>query len=567
MSYPFDLETFISENKELVKEYINKDTMNVEIPDIEIDSSDFYRNNEQLSTHKIDKYQFTLMQKLEYVKCFKDVVYFTEKYGKVISVDDGIIPFKLWDFQKDLLRLYQNHRFVVAAQCRQSGKTQTTTAFALHFMIFNPAKTIGVLANKTDQAQEIIERIQLTYEMLPFFLKGSVKTYNKRSMKLSNESRIFAGGSGNGGIRGKSLSLVIIDEVAFLRDDMDFYESTYPVISSGKDSRVIMMSTPNGARGLFYKIFTESKEGKNEYKHIEVKWHQVPGRDEKWKEETIRNTSQEAFDQEQDLKFRGSQNSLISSSVLERLYKADPIEIINEKMKIFEHAIPGQKYVVVSDSARGLGRDYSASVVFKIEKKKYTVVATFRDNRISPMVYPMIINNLSKLYNDAPILIELNDIGEQVAGILYYDYENADILPTYSDKGKQVVGYDSTMKYGVKTSRQVKAVGCATVKTLIEKNILELVSDDIIDEFGTFVPKGSSYEADEGAQDDLADCCVLFSWLTTQQYFIDEMQSDSGDTVRAMDTALDDYNILPFGIIDDGVNVSYSPDDDFFNGF
>lgn len=122
MSYPFDLETFISENKELVKEYINKDTMNVEIPDIELDSSDFYRNNEQLSTHKIDKYQFTLLQKLEYVKCFKDVVYFTEKYGKVISVDDGIIPFKLWDFQKDLLRLYQNHRFVVAAQCRQSGK-------------------------------------------------------------------------------------------------------------------------------------------------------------------------------------------------------------------------------------------------------------------------------------------------------------------------------------------------------------------------------------------------------------------------------------------------------------
>lgn len=490
-------------------------------------------------------------------------VQISTKYGpsKVVSVNRTGRFENMYDFTVDS----KEHTYYTNDIL--SHNTQTTTAFALHFMIFNPAKTIGVLANKTDQAQEIIERIQLTYEMLPFFLKGSVKTYNKRSMKLSNESRIFAGGSGNGGIRGKSLSLVIIDEVAFLRDDMDFYESTYPVISSGKDSRVIMMSTPNGARGLFYKIFTESKEGKNEYKHIEVKWHQVPGRDEKWKEETIRNTSQEAFDQEQDLKFRGSQNSLISSSVLERLYKSDPIEIINEKMKIFEHAIPGQKYVVVSDSARGLGRDYSASVVFKIEKKKYTVVATFRDNRISPMVYPMIINNLSKLYNDAPILIELNDIGEQVAGILYYDYENADILPTYSDKGKQVVGYDSTMRYGVKTSRQVKAVGCATVKTLIEKNILELVSDDIIDEFGTFVPKGSSYEADEGAFDDLADCCVLFAWLTTQQYFIDEMQSDSGDTVRAMDTALDDYNILPFGIIDDGVNVSYSPDENFFHGF
>lgn len=723
MYYPFDMEEFIKENKDLVKEYLRKNTMDLKVPDIEIEKADYYRNNEQLGTFKLGKYEFSLLQKLEYIKCFRDVIYFTQKYGKIISIDDGIIPFKLYPFQKKLLRLYQKNRFVVAAQCRQSGKcvvgetklvlrskidgeiyhataqelheyhlnkisyvpdgkfieeydvsdwevetpdgwvnvlksyktiefdvytieldnglkldcadthilmasngkqifakdslgktistkkgrskvinvikrlkkvhmydftvdsdkhvyytndilshnTQTTTAFVLHFMLFNPTKTIGILANKADQAQEIIERIQLTYELLPFFLKGSVKSYNKRSMKLSNESRVFAGGSGNGGIRGKSLSLVVIDEVAFLRNDMEFYESTYPVISSGKDSRVIMMSTPNGARGLFYKIFTEAKEGKNEYKYIEVPWNQVPGRTEKWKEQTIKNTSQEAFDQEQDLKFRGSQNSLLPGQVLERLYKKEPIQIINENMKIYEEPIKGSKYVITVDTSRGGGGDYSAFVVFKIEKSKYSVVATFRDNRISPLVYPSIIHGMSNKYNSAAILVEINDIGEQVANILYYDFENENVLTTFTEKNKQIVGFVQGSKLGVRTTKQTKSIGCSTVKTLIEKNVLELNSEEIIDEFGTFVSKGQSYEADQNAHDDFVMCCVIFAWLTTQQYFKDEMESDSGKQIRAEDRTLEEYDLLPFGLIDDGIQV-YVPDtpserDDFWAGF
>ena len=727
MYYPFNVELFIKENGELVKEYLKKNTMGLKVPDIIVEQSDFYRNNDQLATFKPGKYEFSLLQKLEYVKCFKDVIYFTQKYGKIISIDDGIIPFKLYPFQKKLLRLYQKNRFVVAAQCRQSGKcvtgdtvirlryvknndyyivkgtakdlhnahigntnkalpndpkfieefdvtdweietptgwvpvsksyktveydvyeietdnglklsgadthivmdssnnevftkdslgvelstkhgpskvisvintgrrehmydftvnsdehvyytndilshnTQTTTAFVLHFMLFNPTKTIGILANKADQAQEIIERIQLTYELLPFFLKGSVKSYNKRSMKLTNESRVFAGGSGNGGIRGKSLSLVVIDEVAFLRNDMEFYESTYPVISSGKDSRVIMMSTPNGARGLFYKIFTEAKAGKNEYKYIEVPWNQVPGRTEKWKQETIKNTSQEAFDQEQDLKFRGSQGSLLSTSTIESLVVVDPIVVHNENLKIYEEPVQGSRYVMTVDTARGLGGDYSACVVFKVEKSKYDIVATYKDNRISPLLYPSIIHSLSNKYFGAPFLVEINDIGEQVASILYYDYENENILPTYTEKNKQMVGFTRDSRPGVRTTKQVKSIGCSTVKTLIEKGMLSLNSEEVIDEFGTFVAKGQSYEADKDANDDLVMCCVLFAWLTTQQYFKDEMESDSGKTIREQDNTLEDYDLLPFGLIDDGVQV-YSPEpirdiDDFYSGF
>lgn len=303
----FDVREFVRDNKELVFKYLSKNTYSVNVDDWnheeQLNESWWYQGKEGLirnGTKRQKKNLYTTYQKLEWIKCSLDVIYFTKKYVKIISLDDGIIPFSLYDYQEDLLDLYQNNRFIISMQARQTGKTATTAAFLCWFSIFHQAKTSAVLAQKADQAQEILERVQMAYELLPCFLQDGVKTYNKRSMKLSNDSRIFSASSASSAVRGKSIALLYVDEAAFIPNDMSFYESTYPTISSGKESRVIITSTPNGTRGMFYKLWKESEAGINSYVRKLVTWDQVPNRDEEWKQETINNSSEEQFRQEHE---------------------------------------------------------------------------------------------------------------------------------------------------------------------------------------------------------------------------------------------------------------------------
>jgi hypothetical protein len=560
--YPFDIEAFISDNKDLVKKYLKKNTYKLYVPDVVPEENDYYQGN-PLILRRTAKFEYSDLQKLEYIKCMKNVVYFTRKYIKIISIDDGIIPFNLYDFQEELLSLYQDNRFVISMQCRQSGKTQTTAAFILHFVNFNPSKTVAILANKAAQAREILSRIQMSYESLPNFIKQGVSSYNKGSMKFGNRSEAFCAASSSSSIRGRSISLLYIDEAAFLLKDMEFYESTYPVISSGKESRVIITSTPNGARGLFHKLWMESVEGINRYKRMEVPWHRVPGRDTAWKDEQIDQTSAEQFNQEHGLIFRGSQNSLLSSDTLSQLVIKKPVETYGNLI-VYKEPYKGDKvekpheYFITVDTSRGLGKDYSAFIVFDISVSPYEVVATYRNNRISPMVYPQIIRSVADKYNQAYVLVEINDIGEQVANILYYDFEYENLLMCYTDKSYQTIGFIKDPKMGVRTTTQVKSIGCSNVKTMIETGKLLLNDDQVISEFGTFVPKGRSYEADSGANDDLAMCCVLFAWASVQDYFIEITNRDVKRDVRdyMMEEIMED--LLPFGIIDNGFET-FSP--------
>lgn len=326
--HPFDIRQFVRENRTLVKKYIKKNTYAIRVDDVILDSKYYYQKNEQILNKK-QKPEYSLMQKLEYIKCMKDCAYFTQKYIKIISIDDGVIPFNLYDYQQDLLKKYQNNRFIITLQARQTGKTQTTAAYILWFNTFHDSKNSAILANKLAQAQEIMERVQMSYENLPNFLKSGVTEYNKRSMTFANYSKIFCATSTSSSIRGKSVSLLYIDECAFLRDDMTFYESTYPVITSGKNSQVIVSSTPNGARGLFYKLFTESVNSINKYVNHKVTWDMVPGRDHEWKEEQIANTSREQFDQE---------HNCITGETL--------IELKDESIKAF---IPIEEFYILSD--------------------------------------------------------------------------------------------------------------------------------------------------------------------------------------------------------------------------
>lgn len=560
MNHPFDITAFIKDNRELIKKYLKKDTMGVVVDDIVVSPDHWYQRNQNILRGGGASFEYSLAQKLEYVKCMKDVAYFAKKYVKIISIDEGVINFNLYDYQEELLKIYQNNRFSISMQARQTGKTQTTATYLLHFASFNPAKGVAILANKAVQAREILSRVQMSYEYLPYFLKRGVLTYNKGSMMFDNKSEIFCGSSSSSSIRGKSIALLYIDECAFLRGDMEFYESTYPTISSGRESRIIITSTPNGSRGLFHKLWTESEQGLNLFARMCVPWDKVPGRDLEWKLEQISNTSQEQFDQEHGLKFRGSQNSLLAGHVLDSLPKFKPIGIYGD-LKVYDEPKQDHQYFVTVDTSRGVGKDYSAFVVFDITQMPYEVVAVYRNNRISPMVYPQMIRSIADKYNKAYVMVEINDIGEQVASILYYDFEYENQIMCYSQKNVQSIGFVGDARLGVRTTMPVKSIGCSNVKTLIETGKLVVKDHDIVEEFGTFVPKGRSYEADEGANDDLAMCCVLFAWATGQQYFIDLTDKDVRANVResTMEELMND--IMPFGIIDNGIEEfsGYNP--------
>lgn len=560
---PFpDLQDFYTENKGLVKKFLRKNTMKLVVEDIDEESipeSWWYKNKEGLIRAKIKDREFTTPQKLEWIKCATDVVYFTRKYIKIISIDDGIVPFNLYDYQEELLRLYSDNRFSISLQARQSGKTQTTASFILHFALFTEAKFSAILAQKADQAQEILERIQLSYEMLPVFLQPGVKTYNKRSMIFGNNSKIQTFASTSGSVRGKSIALLYVDETAFIPRDMEFYESTYPTIASGKESKVILTSTPNGTRGMFYKLWSESVEGKNSYVRKIVTWDMVPGRDAKWKKETIDNSSPEQFRQEHECHFRGSVNSLINGEALERLVSFDPVETIND-LKIYREPEADHKYVTCVDCSEGVGNDYHAITTVDISVEPYEVVSTFKNNKLSPLVLPEIIYNIAKRYNESYVLIENQSTGGEVGRYLFHDFEYENTLMTVQEKGKQVIGFNSsTARIGVKTSKAVKAIGCSTIKSLIEDGRININSEEIIGEFGDFIPKGSSYAAADGAHDDQVMTLVLFGWLLSQPYFVDESNVDLRKSMVDQIRRDSEEDIMPFGFIDDEFSSDRMP--------
>lgn len=525
MQHPFKVREFIKENTNLVKKYIRKDTYELIVPDFVLDKHEFYKGNLTIPNVKFNR-EYSQIQKLEYIKCMKDVIYFTQKYIKIISIDDGVIPFKLYPYQAALLRKLQIHRFVISLQARQTGKTQVVATFLLWYGLFHGSKKIAILANKASQAKEILSRIQLSYENLPFFIKQPVTVYNKTSIEFGNYSDLFTAATSSSSIRGKSVSVLYIDEGAFIPNDMEFYESTYPVISSGKRSRVIMTSTPNGTKGLFHKLWNESVGLINKFINHKVIWSQVPGRDNDWREEQISNTSREQFDQEHNCLFRGSQNSLISGHILAQLVKSIPIIEKDNGLKIYHEPINNHRYFCTVDVGRGVGGDYSAFVIFDVSVIPYKVVATYRNNTIAPIAYPTVIYNVASYYNQAFVLVEVNDMGEGIVNTLFYDFEYENLLPTSAGATKQTLGYAHNQKFGVRTTTQVKAVGCSNVKNFIEAGKVELSDENIIDEFGNFVQKGRSYEADKGAHDDLVMCVVLFAWSATQEIFKELTNSD-----------------------------------------
>ena len=501
---------------------------------------------------------WTKDQILEFVRCKEDPVYFARRYIKIVSLDEGLVPFNMYEFQEKLIRNFHENRFNICKMPRQTGKSTTCVSYLLHYAVFNDNVNIAILANKASTARDLLGRLQLAYENLPSWMQQGIISWNKGSLELENGSKISANSTSSSAVRGGSYNVIFLDEFAFIPNHIadDFFASVYPTISSGQSTKVIIVSTPRGMNH-FYRMWHDAEKSKNEYVPTDVHWSEVPGRDQVWKEQTIANTSEQQFKVEFECEFLGSVNTLINPSKLRNLVYEDPVQR-NAGLDIYKKSEPEHNYLLTVDVARGLGNDYSAFVVFDITNFPYQVVAKYRNNEIKPMLFPNIIQQTAKNYNDAWVLVEVNDIGEQVASILHYDleYENM-LMAAMRGRAGQVVGHGFSGKksqMGVRTTAQVKKLGCSNLKTLLEDDKIITTDYDIISELTTFAQKHNSFEAEEGCNDDLAMCLVIFSWLVAQDYFKEMTDNDVRKRIYEEQKNQIDQDMAPFGFLDDGIN-------------
>ena len=502
---------------------------------------------------------FTEEQIQEYLKCKADPVYFAKNYIQIVSLDEGLVPFNLYDFQEEMVKSFHAHRFNIAKLPRQTGKSTTVVAYLMHYAIFNDNVNIGILANKAPTARELLGRLQLAYENLPVWLQQGIIAWNKGSMELENGSKILASSTSASAVRGMSFNIIFLDEFAFIPNHIaeQFFASVYPTISSGKSTKVIIISTPNGMN-MFYKLWHDAELGRNEYTTTEVHWSQVPGRDEKWKEQTIANTSERQFTQEFECEFLGSVDTLISAAKLRSMSYDEPLHT-SGGLKIYERPQEKHEYLMTVDVSRGVNNDYSAFILYDITTVPYKIVGIYRNNEVKPMVFPNIINQISVQYNQAYVLCEVNDIGDQVASILQYDLENENVLMcAMRGRAGQVVGQGfsgTKTQLGVKMSTTVKKIGCSNLKQLVETDKVLINDYDIIAELTTFIQKRQSFEADDGCHDDLAMCLVIFGWLVAQDYFKEMTENDVRTRIYEEQKNQIEQDMAPFGFIDDGLGT------------
>ena len=518
---------------------------------------DHYLGNPLLKKANVSV-EWTEEQIVEFKKCMENPLHFIENYIKIVSLDHGLVPFDMFQFQKEMVDTIHNNRFTICKLPRQSGKSTTLVSYILHYVVFNANMNVAILANKASTARDILSRLQLAYENLPKWLQQGVMSWNKGSLELENGSRVVASSTSSSAVRGGSYNMIFLDEFAFVPNNVaeDFFSSVYPTISSGKSTKVIIVSTPNGMN-LYYKLWTDAENKRNSYNIIDVHWSEVPGRDEKWKQETIANTSEEQFKREFECEFLGSTNTLVAPHKIKSMSYAEPLTK-NAGLSIYKQKVNGHQYVLVADVARGIQNDYSAFVVFDVTQIPYTIVATYRNNEIKPLLFPNIIKQVATNYNLAHILVEINDIGDQVANALQFDleYENM-IMSSMRGRAGQMVGAGFSggrSQLGVRTTKAVKKMGCSNLKQIVETDKLIIQDYNLINEFSTFSLKGQSYEAEEGHTDDLIMCCVLFSWLAQQTYFKELTDDDIRARMYAEQQNQLEQDMAPFGFIDDGLD-------------
>jgi len=508
------------------------------------------------------KIEFTEEQIFEFIKCKEDPVYFARNYIKIVNVDEGLVSFDMWPFQEKLITRFHQNRFNICMMPRQTGKSTTSVSYLLHYLVFNDNVNIGILANKASTARDLLSRLATAYENLPKWMQQGVLAWNKGNIELENGSKILAASTSAAAVRGMTFNIIFLDEFAFVPNHIadDFFSSVYPTISSGKSTKIIIVSTPKGMNH-FYRMWHDAERGANEYVTTQVHWSEVPGRDDAWREQTIKNTSEQQFKVEFECEFLGSVDTLIAPAKLRSLVYDNPIKS-NQGLDVYEDPISNHDYVCTVDVARGVGEDYSAFLVVDITSFPHKLVAKYRKNDIKPMLFPNIIWETCKAYNNAFVLCEVNDIGDQVASILQYDLEYQNLLMcSMRGRAGQIVGQGFSGKktqLGVKMSKTVKKIGSLNLKTMIESDKLLFRDYEVISELTTFISKSNSFEAEEGCNDDLAMCLVIYAWLVAQDYFKELTDQDVRKRLYEDQKDQIEQDMAPFGFMDDGLNAGES---------
>lgn len=499
---------------------------------------------------------YTENQLVELSRCMDDPKYFIRNYCKIVSLDKGLINFRLFPYQEKFIDAMHNNRKVISMQPRQMGKTQTVAAYILWYSLFNDNKTVAILANKAAVSKEILSRYQAMYEALPLWLQQGVKIWNKGDIELENGSKVFTGATSKSGVRGKSVNFLYIDEMAIIPNNLadEFFAATYPVISAGKTTKIVVTSTPLGYNH-FWKFWVEAEKVINGFIPVRVDYWEHPERDEEWAAEQLKNLGEVKFNQEVLMHFLGSAYTLLSGQCLSNLSPAPPI-FQNENLDVFDAPVPEASYVIIVDTSRGVGGDYSAFSVIDVTQMPYKMVAKYRDNKISPLLYPDIIYRVANDFNQAYVLVEVNDNGQQIADILHNDFEYENIFRVANDgkTGQHVtMGFGTKSALGVKTTKQIKSIGCSVLKTLMETHKLLIPDADTISEFSTFIEKRGSYAADEGCHDDMVMTLVLFAWLSRQPLFADMTNINMRAELFEKQQKMIEEALTPFGVIDDGL--------------
>lgn len=509
-------------------------------------NNDHYLGNPNVKKDGVQQ-QWTKTEVVEYSRCMHDPSYFARTYVKIISLDEGLVNFDLYDYQEKMFEHFRDNRFSIVLACRQSGKSISSVVFLLWYAIFHPEKTIAVLANKGATAREMLTRVTLALENLPFFLQPGCRALNKGSIEFSNNSRIIASATSGSSIRGMSVNLLFLDEFAFVERAAEFYTSTYPVVSAGKETKVIITSTANGIGNMFHKIWEGAVQGANEYIPFTVNWWDVPGRDEKWKKQTISNTSSLQFDQEFGNTFYGTGDTLINAETLLSLRTRVPLRVLEGGLlNIYYETVHNHEYIMTVDVSKGRGQDYSTFTIFDITTRPFQQVAVYRNNTISPILFPNIIYKIAKAYNEAYVIVESNDAGQVVCNGLYHDLEYENIHLESAIKRNAI---------GIEMNRKTKRLGCSGIKDILEEKKLELNDENAILEVSTFVAKGQSYEASDGNHDDLMMNLVMLGYFMTTQMFSDMTDINLKEMMYARQLEEIEQDTLPFGIIDDGTDA------------
>ena len=501
--------------------------------------------------------EWTEEMMVEFLRCKEDPVYFAQNHVKIVSLDEGLTQFQPYDFQEKLINNFHENRFNICKMPRQTGKSTTVVSYLLHYAVFNDSVNIGILANKAATARELLGRLQTAYENLPKWMQQGILNWNKGSIELENGSKILAASTSASAVRGMSFNILFLDEFAFVPNHVadSFFASVYPTITSGKSTKVIIVSTPHGMNH-FYRMWHDAERQLNEYVPTDVHWSEVPGRDEKWKATTIKNTSEAQFKVEFECEFLGSVDTLIAPSKLKSLVYENPKKR-NAGLDVYQDPVKDHDYIVTVDVARGVGEDYSAFIVADITEFPHKIVAKYRNNEIKPMLFPNVIYEVSKSYNNAYILCEVNDVGDQVASIIQYDLEYQNLLMcSMRGRAGQIVGQGFSGKktqLGLKMSKTVKKVGSLNLKTLIEENKLLFCDYEIISELTTFISKKNSFEAEEGCNDDLAMCLVIYAWLVAQDYFKELTDQDVRKKLYEEQKNQIEQDMAPFGFLNDGI--------------